>query len=252
MPLHACRRSRHLGAHQAIAAITLASLNATFSQPAMAVTGSVTVDWGSLSITVTDTRPDDGITAGFQWQWQISETATFVDGTGFLPDRASDFDWTSSNGISVVQPLFSTQATYSADTLSVSSAASGGPTLATRVYRHGRLLFIGEGRIEATVPMKAQAAAGTGEQNAWAYADANLYFGTSDWTALSTVAYGRADLMNGGSASELLHTALDFRDGDAAHLISQPGVVLQPVPEPAGWGLLTAGLAWLGLRRRRH
>jgi hypothetical protein len=232
--------------------MALAGLAAAFSPPAAALTGSVTVDWKSLQITVIDTRPDDGIVAGFQWQWQISETATFVDGTGFLPGSTSDFDWTSSNGISVVQPHFSTQAAYSADTLSVSSAASGGPTLATRVYRHGRLQFIGEGRIEATVPMQAQVAAGAGEQNAWAYADANLYFGTSDWTALSTVAYGRADLMNSGGASALLATALDFRDGEAAHLISQPGVVLQPVPEPAGWGLLTVGLAWLDLRRRRQ
>lgn len=235
----------------ALAAL-VALATAGTSLPALALTGQVTVDWSSLALTVTDTRPDDGITAGFLWQWQISETAAFVDGTGFLPGQVSDFDWTSRNGFSVVQPHFSTQAEYTAGLLSVSSTASAGPQIATRVYRHGRLQFIGEGRIEAAVSMQAQVSAGAAESGAWAYADANLYFGTSDWTGISPVAYARADLMNGGSASTLLWTALDFRDGDTAHLISQPGVVLQPVPEPASWGLLAAGLGWLALRHRRR
>ena len=215
------------------------------------VTGSVQVNWQSLVITVTDTNPVDGIQAGFQWDWQQTAGSSFVDGIGFLPESSLHDDWTSSGGFAAVRASFSTQGAYDAETLFVTSSANGGPQVASRVYRQGRMLFIGEGRVDASLAMQAQVAAGPGQQAAWAYADANLLFADSSWNALSAVDYARADLSNGGSVATTLTATLNFRQGDAAQLLTQPGVVLQPVPEPGAWALLAGGLAALAVWRPR-
>ncbi len=215
------------------------------------VTGSVQVNWQSLAITVTDTNPVDGIDAGFQWDWQQTSSFSFVDGTGFLPESSLHNDWTSSGGFTAVRAGFSTQGAYDAETLFVTSSATGGPKVGSRVVREGRMLFIGEGRVDVSVAMQAQVATGAGQQDAWAYADANLLFADSNWNALSAVDYARADLMNGGSMATTLTATLDFRHGEAAQLLTQPGVVLQPVPEPGSWVLLAGGLTGLAAWRRR-
>lgn len=236
------------------ACLLCASAGLLCAAPARAagVEGMVQVNWQSLTLNVIDTRADDGVQAGFQWLWQSTETVAFLDGTGFLPEQDHHADWTSSGGLLASRPLFSAQTAYDGSQLLVTSQAQGGPTSAVRVYRQGRLQFIGEGRIEASIEMQALVSAGTAQQDAWAYADANLFFGRSDWTALSEVAYARADLANGGTAQTLLATALDFRDGDQALLVTQPGVVLQPVPEPGTWALWAAGLCSVGSLIRRR
>ena len=247
---HACdRRICALWLRQSVLlAATLGSVTA-----AQAITGSVTVYWDTLKIQIDDSDLSDGITPQLSWSDQV--TASGANRAGPLAATAEP-DWTTPGGLSFTDSSLQLTTAFDAARLQVDAASSGGGPSGTIVYRYGQLQLSGAGRVTVSVDMEAHVSATPAELlwrggvygQVWPYADANLFFAdtSSIDNTLSTVDYLRADLGTWGlDRYGTLTTSIDLAAGQAVYLFTQPGVVLNPVPEPQSWALLLFGLASL-------
>ncbi|MBT9501916.1 MAG: hypothetical protein IV092_11765 [Burkholderiaceae bacterium] len=218
---------------------------------AQAITGSVTVYWDTLKFQIVDTDLSDGITPQVTWLSQATYSGAFRAGSlafTFEPD------WTTPGGISFGDSTLQLTTSFDAAKLKVDAASSGGDPSATRVERSGRLQLSGAGRVTVSVDMEAHVSATPAELlwqggvygQVWPYADANLFFGDASLNALSPIDYQRADLDTWGvDRYGTMETSMDLVAGQAVYLYTQPGVVLNPVPEPQSWTLLLGGMAGL-------
>ena len=224
------------------AASLLAGLALLAGAPAaQAITGDVTVWWNTLRIDVVDTDLNDGITPQLTWLSQATVSGAARESS--LPVSAGADDWVSPGGLSFSDTTLQLSTHFDANTLNVQASSSGGADSVTRVYRYGQFQLSGAGRVMFSVDMEAHVFASPAELawhggsygQVWPYADANLFFTDSIGIdhVLSPVAYLRADLDSWGTTRfGTLSTSIELAAGQTVYLMTQPGVVLNPVPEP--------------------
>jgi len=247
-----CPSPARIGRTLGVAAILAASLLPVQSR---AITGSVTVHWNTLVIEVINADPLDGITPALAWLDQRTASGTFRDGVGLLSDQRFAPDWTTAQSAQYSDATLTVHTSFDADALRIDAASTGGSWSASAVERYGRFQVDGAAEVRASVFMQASVSATPGELLwrggpygvVWPYADANLFFGDAFRTGFGPVAYLRADLGSWGATnSGTLTASIVLGAGDSAYLWMQPGVVLNPVPEPSAWLAMLAGLALLG------
>lgn len=227
-----------------------------------------TLDLGSLRFSVEDTDANDGVDATMQ-QTHETRSAWACEGDT-RPDGCNFGGWAASTSRdpsgtamdSHVAPGAWTGVAIASPDLLQSSYIGNGPTGATGINTalDQGFFFGGTGRFTVQVDYRLAASGLDGvtfrEVQAWA---GILFFGaqgltqTEDW--LTAPAQGSA------SRQGTLIFSSNFRPGDFietfihthVHTLSpSSGPIAAPVPEPATWALMFAGLAGVGLARRRQ
>ena len=225
--------------------------------PAMATTAATaSVDWSTLTITLYDLDPLDGIAPSFSWTDQSTQVFSFAESEAF--DTVAD--WTSALSAQLNQ----TFAQADASTLATQSTQVAGSTsLFGNATAERYAGFSISANTLALISVSGSYAVSTDGPEDYAYA----YVGLNTWGPGATGVGEQENYSGIGSYLESLGQAPDAQSGimsvTFANLTNavmsgefsasvSAGTTVAAVPEPGSYAMFLAGLGLMGLVARRR
>lgn len=237
--------------------LTCALLGLCSMSPAMASTSATaSIDWSTLSITLFDLDPSDGITPSFSWSAQSTQVLSFAS----TSSNDSSADWTSA--LSVLDApatawadagVLHAESTRLASDLTPYGSAEAERTAGFSISAHTLAL----------ISVSASYAVSTGAPTDAAFAGADL----STWGPAATGVGVQENFGGIGSYLEQFGLAPDAQSGTVSVTFANltgalmggefsvsvyAGTSVAAVPEPGSYAMFLAGLGLMGLMARQR